>query len=341
MGYDAFVISSPLNIRYITGFSGSNALCVVRKSDAWFLTDSRYALQARMEVKGFKRKIVKNDLYEEVGLQHMLKGCRKAAFESNTVTYAQYRILKKSNTRVSFAPTNNLVEDIALIKEKGEIEFMRTAARISDKVFASLLGILKPGVVELDIAAEISYLHRKHGAEKDAFDSIVASGVRGAFPHARASSKRLKKGEFVTLDFGCTVKGYNSDITRTVAIGKPPAEACRMYDVVYGAQREAVERARPGLWAKDLDAVARRRITDGGFGRFFTHSLGHGLGLQVHERPRVSPLSKERLYQGSVITIEPGVYVPGVGGVRIEDDVVLTSDSCEVLTQAPKELIVV
>ena len=336
---DAFIVSSLPNVRYISGFTGSSGLCVVRESDAFFLTDSRYTLQSKLEVKSLKRIIAKHDLYEQISESNLLDSCCRVGFESHAVTYAQYRRLRRSTSGSSFVPTKDVVEAIAVVKEKDEIGYIRDAALISGRVFDDLLGSIKPGVAELDIAAEISYLHRKYGGERDAFEPIVASGVRGALPHARASSKRIKNGEFVTLDFGCTVRGYNSDITRTVAVGKISARARRIYDVVLTAQRDAIEAVKPGMWAKDLDSVARNRIKGEGYGRFFNHSLGHGLGLQVHECPRISSMSKERLVAGSVITIEPGVYIPEFGGVRIEDDILITVQGCTVLTESPRDLI--
>ena len=228
-----------------------------------------------------------------------------------------------------------------LVKDDHEVEMIRRAVGISDKVFDDVLKVIRVGVRELEVAAEISYLHKSLGAERDAFETIVASGERSALPHARATEKKIKAGELLTLDFGCVVNGYNSDITRTIAIGKTSIRAKRMYDVVREAQQEAIESAKGGIWAKDLDAVARKRIERLGYGKYFNHSLGHGLGLHVHERPKVSQLSKERLRSGSVITIEPGVYLPKFGGVRIEDDVLLTESGCVVLNKATKEFIVI
>jgi Xaa-Pro aminopeptidase len=339
-GLGAFIVSSLPNIRYLTGFSGSSGLCVVHKNEAFFLTDSRYIIQSRMEVKAWKRLIVADGLFDEVARRRLLKGCRRVGFESHALTYAQYRMLRKLVVGTSFVSTKDVVESIALVKDEKEIECIRTAVRISDRVFGDVLGFIRSGVAELEIAAEISYLHKKYGAEKDAFDPIVASGERGSLPHARASSKRIKNGEMITLDFGCTVRGYNSDITRTVAVGRASDRARKVYEAVRGAQLDAIHAARAGMLAKDLDGVARERIKKEGYGRYFNHSLGHGLGLQIHERPRVSFLSKERLVSGSVITIEPGVYIPGFGGVRIEDDIVLTLSGCEVLNAAPKEFLI-
>ncbi|MGB5872198.1 MAG: Xaa-Pro peptidase family protein [Bacteroidota bacterium] len=338
---DAILVSSLPNIRYLTGFTGSNALLVVRPRSAVFLTDGRYAVQSRAEVRGCRRLIVPYSLLEGVGEQGLLAGCRHVGFESQHVTYAVYRELRRRFPGVRFRPTSDFVEQIALAKDVRELALIKQAVRLTDIVFQEILGTIRPGVRELEIAAEISYLHRTKGAERDAFEPIVASGERGAQPHARASGRRIKKGDFVTLDFGCTVGGYSSDLTRTVAVGSVSKRRREAYELVLAAQADAIQAARPGMWARELDRIARERIRKAGYGKFFTHSLGHGLGLHVHERPRVSSLSRDRLVLGSVITIEPGVYLPGEFGLRIEDDVVITHNGCDVLTSAPKELLVV
>lgn len=339
-GLDALIVSSLPHIRYLTGFTGSNALLIITQRSSAFLSDVRYTLQAGKEVKGCKRIIITQiGLYEEAAARELLSGSGKTGFESNQITYAQYRVLRRLFPETSFASTADIVENVMLVKDEMEIESIRRAAKISDKVFHEVLDKIRPGVTELEVAAEISFLHKRYGAQRDAFEIIVASGIRGAFPHARASRKKIRSGEFVTLDFGCVIDGYNSDITRTVAVGTVSSRAKRIYQVVKDAQQEAIDAARGSMWAKDLDAIARKRIERGGLGKYFNHSLGHGLGLQVHERPKVSQLSKERLRSGSVITIEPGVYVPDFGGVRIEDDVLLNDAGCQVLNGAPKELI--
>lgn len=341
-GLDGMLVSSLSHIQYLTGFTGTNALLLLTPSTAVLLTDGRYAQQVKQEAQGCRRVIVtRNGLFEEAARRRLLNSGSRIGFEAQQITYAQYRTLRKLFPDVSFASTREIVEEVMLVKDAEEVESIREAARISDRVFDAVLRIIRPGVTELDIAAEISYLHRSLGAERDAFETIVASGPRSALPHARASRKQIKKGELVTLDFGCVVNGYNSDITRTVAVGRPTRRARQMYEAVRAAQQEAIASARGGMPARDLDAVARRCIARAGFGKLFQHSLGHGLGLHVHERPRVSQQSKECLRVGSVITIEPGVYMPEFGGVRIEDDVLLRENGCEVLNTAPKEFIVV
>lgn len=337
---DALLVSSLPNIRYLTGFTGTNALCLIKHRSQHFLSDGRYASQSRQEVQGFARHITTAGLLEHAGKRSLLESGHRVGFESENVTYANYRIMKRVFPGVKFVPTRDLVGNIAVVKDAGEVRLIREAVKISDIVFQEVLEHIKPGVMERDIAAEISYLHKRYGADGDSFECIVASGKRGALPHARATSKRIKKGELVTLDFGCTRNGYSSDITRTVAVGAVSARAQKMYQAVLAAQQAAIDAACGGMMAKDLDAVARKRLAADGYGKYFIHSLGHGLGLQVHERPRVSALSKERLQAGSVITIEPGVYIPSYGGVRIEDDVLITPDGCEVLNKAPKELLI-
>jgi len=336
---DALLVSSLPNIRYLTGFTGSNALCVFTATRGFFLTDTRYRDQSRAEVSGVVRTVTTKTLAAAVAERGHLDGCRRVGFESHATTYRQYRALRGLFPRHSLQPTADLVEDLAVVKDGHELSCIRRAVAITEQVFLDMLNVIQPGKRENEVAAMISYLQKMYGAERDAFETIVASGVRGALPHARVSQRKMRSGEFVTLDFGCTVGGYASDLTRTVALGRVSRRMREVYGVVRDAQAAAVAAARPGMWAKDLDAVARGHIAAAGYGKFFSHSLGHGLGLHVHERPRVSMLSTERLRAGSVITIEPGVYIPGECGVRIEDDVVLTPAGCEVLTAAPKELL--
>jgi Xaa-Pro aminopeptidase len=336
---DALFVSSLPNIRYLTGFTGSNALCVFTATRSFFLTDSRYRDQSRAEVSGVTRTVTTKTLAAAAAERGYLDGCRRIGFESHATTYQQYRALRELFPRHSFRPTADLVEDLALVKDDHELSCIRRAVAITGRVFLDMLNMIHAGTRENAVAATISYLQKMYGAEGDAFATIVASGPRGALPHAHVSERKMRSGEFVTLDFGCTIGGYASDLTRTVALGRVTRRMREIYNIVRDAQAAAVAAARPGMWAKDLDAVARRHITAAGYGKFFSHSLGHGLGLHVHERPRVSMLSTERLRTGSVITIEPGIYIPGECGVRIEDDIVLTPTGCEVLTTAPKELL--
>ncbi len=337
---DALIVSSLPHVRYLTGFSGSHGLCVIGKGAATLVTDSRFALQSREEAPGCRRIVTSLGLMETLAVRGLLGGVRRAGFEEDSLTQGEYRELKRSFPRVRFLAASRLTDDLALVKDAAEIACIRRAARISDRVFREILPRIRPGVREREIAAEIGYLQKLHGGEREAFEPIVVAGPRGALPHALPSGRRVRSGEFLTLDFGCTVHGYHSDLTRTVAVGKGAPRLQAAYGAVLAAQLAAIDAARAGMWAKDLDAVSRDLLTKAGFGRYFTHALGHGLGLRIHERPRVSPLSKERLQQGSVITIEPGVYIPGLCGIRIEDDVLITGNGCRVLTKASKAFMI-
>lgn len=337
---DALFISHLPHVRYLTDFTGSNGICIVTRRKQYFFTDSRYLDQAKAEIEGFEILISRDGLFEAVRKRSVLKGQRRVGFESQFVSVFAFNRLKGLFPATMFVPTRSVIEGIATIKDESEIKCIRRAAAISDNVFRKVLPVLKDGIAELDVAAEISYWHKRYGADGDAFNPIVASGVRGALPHARASAKKIKRGELVTLDFGCRLGGYNCDITRTVAVGRPINRARRIHRVVLDAQRKAIEAARGGMKARALDRIARRHIHEEGYGKYFCHSLGHGLGFELHEPLRLSAQSKDILIAGNVVTIEPGIYIPAFGGVRIEDDIVIRQNGCEVLTGAPKELIV-
>lgn len=340
LNIDSFLVTFPPHLRYLSGFSGSSGVGLVTKNIPYFLTDGRYASQVKEEVRGWKVFITQQSLFDEIKRRELLRPGSRVGFDGNTVVLTQLQHLKKTFPKVKFLPKVDCVENIAVVKDEEEIKKIKQAVRITDLVFGEILSLMKPGVSELDIAAEISYRQRKHGAEADAFETIVASGERSALPHGRATSKKLRNGELITLDFGCVVEGYHSDMTRTVALGKLTTEAKKIYSIVLDAQRKAIAAAKNGLKTKDLDAVARGYIKHRGYDKYYRHSLGHGIGLQIHEAPRISVLSKATLKTGNVVTIEPGIYIPRFGGVRIEDDVVINNGSCEVLNRAPKELII-
>lgn len=337
---DALLISHMPHVRYLTGFTGSNGLAVISHRRQYFLTDNRYRDQVKAEVSGFRTIVAPAGLFEAVRKHGILRTAKRVGFEAPYVSMALFTNLKTLFPRRTFVPTSSLVERMCAVKDAHEIELMRSAAAMTDRIFLRVLNVIKPGVTEAEVAAEISYWNRRYGSEGDAFEPIVASGPRGALPHARPSKKKIRKGELVTLDLGSRVRGYHSDLTRTIAVGKPSAKAMTVYRVVLEAQLKAIEAAQAGVPARKLDTVARSHIRRQGFGRYFSHSLGHGLGIEVHETLRLSALSKEILEVGNVVTIEPGIYLPGFGGVRIEDDVVIREKGCEVLNQAPKELII-
>jgi Xaa-Pro aminopeptidase len=340
LNIDAFFVTFQPHLRYLSGFAGSSGIGIVTGDASYLITDSRYAEQIKQEVKSWKCRVANGTLLDEVFDERILRPSWRVGFDGNTVVLSQYQLLKKRFPKTKFLPKVDCIEKIAAVKDAREIASIRKAAIIGDRVFSEVLPLIKPGVAELDISAEISYRQKRLGSEADAFETIVASGERSALPHGRASAKKLSRGELVTLDFGCVVDGYHSDMTRTVALGIPKPEAKKIYATVLTAQRKAIEAARSGMKTKELDAVARSHIRQCGYEAYFRHSLGHGLGLQIHEAPRISVQSLATLEAGNVITIEPGIYLPRFGGVRIEDDVVITNGSCDVLNRSSKELLV-
>lgn len=336
---DAFLTVHLPNVRYLTGFSGSNALVFVTPLRTYFLTDFRYKDQINDEVTADEKIVGQGALIKIAAKKHLFKHGIKIGYEKKHLSIGQFGDFAKSIGGKKLTATENIVEDLRGVKDKAELEQTAKAVAITDAVFQKILGILKPGIRELDVSAEISYLHKKLGAEKDAFDTIVASGVRGSLPHGAASGKKIEKGDFVTLDFGCIVNGYHSDMTRTVCIGKPTAEMKKVYAIVSEAQRKGLDAVAAGISAKSVDAAARGHITKKGYGAYFGHSLGHGVGLEIHENLRLASTYTKRLCMGNVVTVEPGIYLPNKFGVRIEDIVVVRENGCEILTVSPKELI--
>jgi Xaa-Pro aminopeptidase len=338
---DAFITSFMPHLCYLTGFSGSNGICIVTHTKVLFLTDFRYKEQIRNEVSCSRSFITSGELIEKAAVEKLLRGCRRVAVEKEYLSLAQFSELRQHFNAARFVPTSDLVESLASLKSAAEISLIAKAVAITDAVFEEIIKVVKTGISELDVSAEISYLHKKLGAEKDSFEPIVVSGARSSLPHGKPSSKKIKLGELVTLDFGCFYNGYCSDLTRTVAVGKPSGEGRKVYSIVLEAQLKAIDFARSGVEAKNLDRVARSYIHANGFGKCFGHGLGHGIGLQIHEFPRVSARSTHTLRTGNVITVEPGIYIPGKFGVRIEDDIVIREGGCDVLTKAPKSMIIV
>ncbi len=337
---DAMLVSHIPNIRYLSAFSGSAAWVIVTKNKDYFITDFRYKDQSAAQVKGFEI-IINQNITEELKKIVESAGIKKIGFESGHVVFSAVEAFKKSFEEAEFTPVFERIEKLTMQKSPDEIEKIRKAVEISDKTFDKILKFIKPGMTELEVSAEITYTHKKLGASKDSFDPIVASGWRGALPHGIASDKVIQKGEMVTLDFGCVYDGFCSDITRTIAVGEPSQEMKKIYEIVLDAQLKAIAAAKTGVSSKEVDGVARELIAAAGFGGNFGHGLGHGLGIEVHEIPGLNSRTDMPLAESSVVTIEPGIYVDGLGGVRIEDDVLITNGGCEVLNRSPKKLIIV
>lgn len=340
IGIDAFIVTFPPHVRYLSGFTGDNAVCLISPRSAVLVTDGRYADQVKQETNGWKIIIGGGSLIQELRTHRLVRPQWRIGIDGNTMVLAQFKQLKATLAHSRLVPKVEAVESLTGVKDAEEIGKIRRAVEISDAVFNDVLGMLKPGITEIDIAAEITFRHRKSGADGDAFEPIVASGPRGALPHAHPTPRKIRRGEFLTIDMGCIYQGYHSDMTRTVSIGSPNRDARKIYRIVLDAQVRAVDAARSGMKTSDLDAVARNHIRKNGYSQYFRHSLGHGVGLQIHESPRISMQSRSALAAGNVITIEPGIYIPNIGGVRIEDIVVIRENGCDVLTRSPKDLLI-
>lgn len=339
-GVDGLLVTNVLNIRWLTGFSGSYAIAFVGKDTAWLAVDSRYTLQAHEQCRGVDFRDLTSSGGENVAALLRDTVARRVGFESEHLTVATLESYKASLAdSVELVPLKDVVRTLRHRKDEQEIACLRRACGIADAVFAHVVELIRPGVSERDLALEIEWQIRKtHGAEVS-FPSIVVSGPRSALPHGAPTDRVVEVGDFVTMDFGARWEGYCSDITRTVVVGRASEEQKAVYTTVLEAQRRAMERMSPGVAARDVDAEARQWIAQSGHAEHFGHGLGHGVGLEVHDGPNMSPRSDFQLEPGMVLTVEPGIYVPNWGGVRIEDDVLITADGHEVLTAADRSLI--
>lgn len=339
VGADLLVVSNLSNIRYLAGFTGSEGLLVLSPNDGWFLTDSRYTSQAGAEVAGAKVVQFSNRLESLAGILQEA-GASRVAFEAGYTSVQAYQELCKKLPGIEWVPADTELTAIRTVKDDGELETLERVAAIASESLLEILGEVKPGAMESEVAWALEVAMRSKGAEGKSFDFIVASGERGALPHGKASDKRIAAGELVTIDYGAFYRGYCSDETVTVSIGEPDNRQREVYETVRAAQEIAIAAVKPGMFLRDLDAKARDYIAAKGFGQYFGHGLGHGIGLDVHEHPTVSPKSATVAEEGMVFTIEPGIYIPGWGGVRIEDSVVVERDGCRRITKVPKTLMI-
>ncbi|GAF22651.1 MULTISPECIES: M24 family metallopeptidase [Shouchella] len=337
---DGFLIMSPINRRYVTGFTGTAGAVLLTETDARFITDFRYVEQAEEQVHGFQIVKQAGTLMNEIAVQSSSLGIKKLGFEKTKLTYAEYEQLEQTLTGATLVAINQMVEPLRLIKTPEEIQTMKKAADIAEKAYAHIQTFIKPGIKEIDVSNELEFFMRKQGAVSSSFDIIVASGVRSALPHGVASEKTIESGELVTLDFGAYYEGYCSDITRTLAVGNISDELKTIYETVRVAQQLGIDGIKPGMTGKEADALTRDYIKEKGYGDYFGHSTGHGLGMEVHEAPGLSMASDVPLQPGMVVTVEPGIYIPGVGGTRIEDDILITETGNERLNYSSKELII-
>ena len=341
--FDALLVSHLPNIRYLCGFTGSSGLLLVEESGSVFFTDVRYDTQAHAEVKGAKvviaRQAVLNAAADRIAA---LRGKQVIAIEADHVTVSDRKRLNDLlPTHLRLKNASSLVERARMVKDEDELAVIRSAVNLGAKLFDRALEVMRPGVKESDVAAEMEYAARRAGAEEMSFSTIIASGERSALPHGRASDKPIKPGGFAVCDFGVILDGYCSDQTRTVWVGSVSEDARVGYEAVLEAQLAAIAAVRPEVSVGEVDGAARKVLRKRGLGRYFTHSTGHGVGLEIHEAPRLAAGQKAVLQPGMVITIEPGVYFPGKWGVRIEDMVTVTARGCDVLTPTRKDFLAI
>lgn len=336
-GIPYLLITKPENRFYLSGFTGTTGVLLIGSETADFLTDFRYIEQVKEQSPHFKAVKIEQGSPFGVVMQLLreYKG-EKLFFEEEYLTVKQFHELKEHLADIDLEPGSGLVEELRMIKDDQEISIIRRAMEIGDQTFAHILNYVKPGVSEKELALELEFFMRRQGAAGTAFSTIMASGPRSALPHGVASDRQLQSGDLLTMDFGAFYRGYNSDMTRTVVLGEPNEKQQEIYHIVLAAQLAGVAAVREGITAREVDEAARQVITDRGYGEYFGHGTGHGVGVAIHERPRVAAKDDTVLKAGMVVTVEPGIYLPDWGGVRIEDSVLVTKEGCEIFTSSPK-----
>lgn len=336
---DCILIQNSINRSYISGFKGSSGILYISKESSVLFTDFRYVEQATKQAPNFTIiNYTLKGLFEEVNELIGKENIKTIGFEAETISFHQYKEYREKLS-ASMVPTYQVVEKLRMVKDSQEISCIKEAAQIADQAFKHILSFLKEGVAERDIALELEYFMKKSGASDLSFGTIIASGASSSLPHAVPTDKKLQNSDFVVMDFGCIYKGYCSDMTRTVVIGKAGNRHKEIYETVLIAQKKALEGIEPNKKGKDIDKIARDYIASKGYGEYFGHGLGHCVGMEVHENPRFSMNEETIFLPGMVVTVEPGIYIPDFGGVRIEDLVVVTQEGMDNLTSSPKELI--
>lgn len=338
-GLDGLFVTGATNRRYLSGFTGSAGALLLTAERAVLLTDARYTQQAEAEAPAYKLVIHRpGQLWQALAHELAAGGCKSLGFEAQHMTVAQFETAREqllagsSLPELDLQPTENLVEQLRQVKDDAEISLIRRAAALTDAALSELLADLQPGVSELELAVELEFKLKRAGAQSLAFPIIVVSGPRSALPHGQPSQRRLRAGDFVTIDVGCVWQGYASDLTRTIVVGEPTARHVEVYETVLAAQLAGLAAVKPGVTGRTVDAAARKVIEAAGYGQYFGHGLGHGVGLDVHEGPRLAWTSQQVLQPGMVVTVEPGIYLPDWGGVRIEDLVLVTETGHEILS---------
>ena len=340
-GLDAMLLTSEANCYYATGFMGEGIALVTRRG-SWYFTDSRYTEAAD---KAIGNAAVIREVSQEKPFSVLINealaeaGAEKAGFEDQRMTVAEHAVYSEK-LHCTLTPASSLMTELRGSKDEEELSCMTAAQRIAEGALEQILKEIRPGMTEKEIAARLNYLMVSAGAEKTAFDTIVASGPNGSMPHAVPGMRKVREGDFITMDFGCVYKGYCSDMTRTVALGRPSDEMRNVYDIVLQAQLAGIAAAKAGVTGAAIDGAARKVIQDAGYGAYFGHSFGHSLGIDIHEAPNAAPGNDKPMPDGAVVSAEPGIYLPGKFGVRIEDVMILRPDGAQVITKAPKALLV-
>lgn len=335
----AVLLKSPPNVYYLSGFTGTNAILLITMTHSYLLTDFRYLEQAAQQAGSFEIIRVDNELPQAVS--KLTPGLKNIGIEEDILSWAEFRSFQTALSGCDLLDASDILRELRQVKEPEEIEIIRQVIHITDQAFSSILDKIRPGIAEEQLGLELEFALRQRGASGRSFDFIVASGERSALPHGVASTKEVAEGELVTLDFGAVYKMYCSDLTRTVCLGRSDARQEEIYSIVLEAQQAAITGLKPGMTGKEADAIAREVISKAGYGEYFGHGLGHALGLEIHEKPRLNTRETQIMQPGMVVTVEPGIYIPGWGGVRIEDVVLVTDFGVEVLTQAPKQFIII
>jgi Xaa-Pro aminopeptidase len=330
------VVTRPVNIYYLTGFRGSAGAAILGPDHHELVVDPRYILQAQSEARGVEVAETKENILKAVARRLSSSRVRRAGFEDTHLTCSDFEFLRRESPGVRWIATGGMVENLRAVKDDAEIEQIRRSCRLTSEAFEETLRLVKPGVRECDLAAEIEHRMKTKGAEGPAFETIVASGPRAALPHGRASEKTLQPRELVIFDLGAILGGYASDMTRTVHLGQPSRRVRTLYRAVLDSQQQAAAAVRAGISTRTVDAKARQALQSYGLAKYFTHSTGHGVGLEIHEQPRLGRAEKTRLQRCQVVTVEPGIYLEGLGGIRIEDTIVVSGDESEALTLASK-----
>ena len=338
-GLDGMLITNLTNIRYISGFTGSAASCLITPNGQYFITDGRYIEQSKSQVRGFERYISMDSHFTQIKDNSLNPSGLKLAFEGDHMSYAQYSNMIKIFSDTSWENSSMILENLAAVKDDHELDCIRVAVEVTDKVYEEILPMLSPGYTEKQVANTMVSKYREY-SEGEAYSPIVAGGPNGALPHAIPTDREFQKGDFIVIDAAAKYGGYHADMTRTPVVGESTSKHEEIYSIVKESQQRGCDVAKAGVPCKEVDAATRDYIKEMGYGKYYTHGTGHGLGLEIHTSPRFSPQSEQVLKKNNVMTIEPGIYLGGWGGVRIEDDVIIGDDGCEILNKTTKELVI-